>query len=405
MTRSPRPWLLALLLVSSPAGADVAPSTPAPEPARPAPTKPTIAPTGEPAAAPTGPTPAEPATPAEAVPYRIDVPSAWTSSDAQAKVLADELSSALRVDPPMPGLALRARTRMWRGDGAGLVVTWLESEGAPEQPETAARALLEHMRATPRDAALDPGDTELTGWQEQVKDGRIEASLTWRHLRNQTQTDSRALIYRRAAGQVAIVRADCVTSDDATARQTCQQTLASLTLLQSDADRQPLGPLPPAPAPEPAEVAQTTPPPAPDELPPTSSMRSLPPGGDGILVAQPPAETDHQVPTWLYLVGGALVIIGILWAMRGRSDDEPEDEDDGDVDDADGDDGARNDDEDSAGDGDNDVGDGDGAPGDDDDADAVASDDDADDSDADDDPDRARAGRDGEAGRDDKEPA
>ena len=108
------------------------------------------------------------------------------------------------------GLAFTAQARNWRGPEAGLVVTWLAATAPARDAPAAARALLEHMRATPTHAALNDGDTRVLSWRDAAAEGIAEGHLAWQHVANGTTTLSRALVYVTATGQPAMVRADCI---------------------------------------------------------------------------------------------------------------------------------------------------------------------------------------------------
>ncbi len=62
----------------------------------------------------------------------------------------------------------------------------------------------------------------------------------------------------------------------------------------------------------------------PTTLPPTQSLRAPEPGSEAILIAQPPTEAAASAPNWLYIIGGALVFLGVLWILRGAPASQPE---------------------------------------------------------------------------------
>ncbi|GAB4537222.1 MAG: hypothetical protein Tsb0020_51840 [Haliangiales bacterium] len=62
----------------------------------------------------------------------------------------------------------------------------------------------------------------------------------------------------------------------------------------------------------------------PTTLPPTQSLRAPEPGSEAILIAQPPTEAAASAPNWLYIIGGALVFLGVLWILRGAPASQPQ---------------------------------------------------------------------------------
>lgn len=287
---------------------------------------------------------AAPAAAAPDDPYRIDVPAGWNLLPDQSQRLGEILTAELASTPPVPGLAFTAQARNWRGPDAGLVVTWLAATAPATDAPAAARALLEHMRATPTHAALDAGDTRVLSWREGAAEGTAEGHLAWQHAANGTTTLSRALVYLTAAGQPAMIRADCIIPaiDDATLaapRAACEAVLASLALTVPAAERAPLAALPPA-APAAADTAidpgqpSQTPARRSSDLPPAPSLRAPALDSQGILVMQP-AAAEKRSPNWLYLIGAVLLIGGVYLVLRGRrtaeaGDDDVADEDTGD---------------------------------------------------------------------------
>lgn len=292
-----------------------------------------------------------PAAAAPGDPYRIDVPAGWNLLPDQSQRLGEILTAELASTPPVPGLAFTAQARNWRGPDAALVVTWLGATTPARDAPAAARALLDHMHATPTDAALNDGDTKILSWRDSVEGGTAEAHLVWQHLANGTTTLSRALVYVSATGQPAIVRADCIIGEiinvedvaqAAPPRAACEAALASLALTLPADQRAPLAALPPAGTAAPASTGAGTGAPTEltldpgqpsqgtarrsSDLPPAPSLRAPAPGSPGILAMQP-AAPEKRSPNWLYLIGGALLVGGAYLVLRGRraADEDAED--------------------------------------------------------------------------------
>lgn len=280
-------------------------------------------------------------------PYRIDVPAGWTLLPDQSQRLGEILTAELASTPPVPGLAFTAQARNWRGPEAGLVVTWLAATAPAKDAPAAARALLEHMRATPTHAALNEGDTRVLAWRDAAAEGTAEGHLAWQHVANGTTTLSRALVYVTATGQPAMVRADCIIpaldgAALAAPRPACEAVLASLALTVPAAARAPLAALPAAApagamnaaadmdmdtAADPGQPSQS-PTRRSSDLPPAPSLRAPAPDSQGILVMQP-AAPEKRSPNWLYILGAALLIGGAYMVLRGRrTEAEPSDDDD-----------------------------------------------------------------------------
>lgn len=293
----------------------------------------TTAPAAAPSAGAAGPT--APGGDSDDSPLHFEVPAGWESLPEQSERITTELQTELAATPPVPGMSFRAKARTWRGPDAALVVTWQHSTApamAPaESPSIAARALLDHMRATPADAALDPGDTKLVSWNESVVQGMAEAELTWQHLANQTTTLSRALVFASADKRLGMVRADCVIASVdpaalAAPRSTCEQALASLSVT-APADRlTTLDALPPA-SPEAAVSGPAAPAAMPEAgkpaagksagIPPAPSLRAPGPGSDTVMII-PPRESEKGSRPWLLVLGGAVLAAGLYLTLRSR---------------------------------------------------------------------------------------
>jgi hypothetical protein len=298
-----------------------------------------------------------PAAAAPGDPYRIDVPAGWDLLPDQSQRLGEILTAELASTPPVPGLAFTVQARNWRGPDAALVVTRLDATAPAKDAPAAARALFDHMHATPTHAALNAGDTKILSWRDSASAGTAEAHLVWQHLANGTTTLSRALVYLTATGQPAMVRADCIIGEivnvedgasvgqTASPRAACEAVLASLALTLPADQRAPLAALPPAGTAAPATTGTATaltldpgqPSQAPargsSDFPPAPSLRAPPAGSQGILAMQP-AAPEKRSPNWLYLIGGALLVGGAYLVLRGRRtpDEDAEDDDDGDDD-------------------------------------------------------------------------
>ncbi|HWN67580.1 MAG TPA: hypothetical protein VNM90_08060 [Haliangium sp.] len=293
-------------------------------------TAPTTAPTATSADIPAAPQQAE----NTAAPLDIEVPAGWQPLPEQSARISIELNTELVAEPPVPeltGAPFTAQARTWRGPDAGLVVSWLQAGAPAPFPSKAARALLDHVRATPADAALDPGDTRLVSWNEAVTQGVAEGELTWQHLANQTTTLSRALVYATADGRPGMVRADCVIPAIDTAaltapRAACERALDSLTLTVLPARLASLVALPPAGpealAPGSASLAASAPTgqtagnPA-GSMPPAPSLRAPGPGSDTVMII-PPSDREERSPPWLYLLGGVVLAAGLYLTLRSR---------------------------------------------------------------------------------------
>jgi hypothetical protein len=271
------------------------------------------------------------ATPGDS-PLRFEVPAGWEPLPEQSERITTELLGELLATPPVPDLTFTARAHTWRGPDAALVVTWLHAAANVESPSMAARALLDHMRATPADAALDPGDTRLVSWNEAVVQGMAEAELTWQHLANQTTTLSRALVFATADGRPGMVRADCVIAaiiDDTSrggngAMAACEQALASLGITVPAARLASLDALPPARPDAPAAPATGAPASAPagkpsGNTPAAPSLRAPGPGSDTVMII-PPSDAGKSSPPWLFLLGGAVLVAGLYFTLRSRRD-------------------------------------------------------------------------------------
>jgi hypothetical protein len=283
-------------------------------------------------------------------PLDIEVPAGWEPLPDQSARISIELNTELVASPPVPDLSdvpFTAQARTWRGPEAALVVSWMHAAAPARSPSSAARALLDRMRATPADAALDPGDTRLVSWNEAVTQGVAEAELTWQHLANQTTTLSRALVYATADARPGMIRADCViaaviAANDSAApsepRAACERALASLTLTVPAARLASLDALPPAspeaPAPAAASPASGAPGNKPaGSIPPAPSLRAPGPGSDTVMII-PPADSEKRSPPWLYLIGGALLAAGLYFTLRSRrAAGRPDDQEDGGPDD------------------------------------------------------------------------
>lgn len=301
-----------------------------------------------------GAAPAAPATPGAAPagkadsPLHFEVPAGWQPLPEQSERISIELNTDLVTEPPVPGLSFTAEATTWRGTNAALVVTWLHATAPAESPTSAARALLDRMRATPANAALDPGHTRLVSWNESVSRGMAEGELTWQHLANQTTTLSRALVFATADGRPGMVRADCViaavTDEAALAapRAACEQALESLGVTVPAERLASLDALPPA-SPE-ATAAAAAPAagvsagvsatgagkPA-GSVRPAPSLRAPGAGSDTVMVL-PPRDSEKRSPPWLFLLGALVLAAGLYYTLRsrraaGRADD-PDDPDD-----------------------------------------------------------------------------
>jgi hypothetical protein len=258
-------------------------------------------------------------------PLHFEVPAGWQHLPEQSERITVELQTDLVANSPVPGLSFTAQASTWRGADAALVVTWLHATTPAESPTSAARALLDHMRATPADAALDRGDTRLVSWNESTARGMAEAELTWQHLANQTTTLSRALVFATADGRPGMVRADCViaaVTDDAamaTPRAACEQALASLGVTVPAERLTSLDALPPASPEAPAAAAAAGAPAGkpPGSMTPAPSLRAPGPGSDTVMVI-PPRDSENSSPPWLFLLGGAVLAAGLYFTLRSR---------------------------------------------------------------------------------------
>jgi hypothetical protein len=291
-------------------------------------------------------TPAAPPVGSADSPLHFEVPAGWESLPEQSERITTELNAELVAAPPVPGLSFTAQASTWRGPDAALVVTWLHATTPAESPTSAARALLDHMRATPADAALDPGDTRLVSWNESVARGMAEAELTWQHLANQTTTLSRALVFATADGRPGMVRADCViaavTDEAALARPraACEQALESLDVKVPAERLASLDALPPA-SPEAtasaaAPAAGVSAPAAGKSTGPSApSLRAPGPGSDTVMVL-PSRDGEKRSPPWLFLLGALVLAAGLYYTLRsrraaGRADDKDEEDAAGDA--------------------------------------------------------------------------
>lgn len=279
--------------------------------------------------------------------FRIDVPRTWAPLPEQSVRLTEEARAA----PAVEDLRFHVEAQAWRGDGAGLVVTWVELEAPAGAPRTTARALLDHVRRAPVHASLAPGDAVERSWREDMRDGMADAHLTWAHERNQTVTRSRALVFQSVSGRLHLVRADCVTgaldpagsqAPPAKAQEAspgggaaaCDHVLASLAIVPPAAERQPLGTLPPPalappPAPPPVQPEEAHPPASGAPSTPSSttpSFREPAPGSNGVLLLEPGARKPDQSHQWLYMLGGLLVVIAIYLTTRSSGAGPAEDE-------------------------------------------------------------------------------
>jgi hypothetical protein len=221
--------------------------------------------------------------------------------------------------------------------GAALYLSWIVTSAKPDDDAAAVRAQLDRLRAAPREAAVGAGAVEIVSWDEEATDGLVDARLTWRHLRNETVTLSRSLLYLDAAGHPAQVTAECVVRAESVAvvGEACDQALASLSV--GAAERTALGPLPPARADQPP--ARPAPPPpsgVASRQPPSLQPAAEAADGPGVIYMAPTKERsrDHR---WLFLAGGVLLVIAFLYTGRGRRDERDSDEGDESAVDADGD--------------------------------------------------------------------
>ena len=277
--------------------------------------------------------------------FRIDVPPTWTLLLEQSAQRTQEVRAAPPIDDladdEADDLAFHAEAQVWRGDGAGLVVTWVVLEAPAGAPRTTARALLDHVRRAPVHASLTPGDAAERSWREDVRDGMADASLEWAHEPNQTVTRSRALVFQAASGRLHLVRADCVTGAPAAtgsqaASVACARALGSLAIVPPATARQALGSLPP-PAPMPAQSPAEAEEARASASDPGNAQPSVAPsfrepavGSNGVLVLEPGARKPDQSHQWLYMLGGLLVVIAIYLTTRSRgrapAEDAEEDE-------------------------------------------------------------------------------
>lgn len=271
--------------------------------------------------------------------YRLEVPADWQSTPEQAARIAAEMHTAWSEAPLLPGLSVDYQVSAWRGADAALVVTEVRAAPAPDAdaaqvpgPGQVLRGFLDQLSETPQIAALAPGDTETLRWDQQRTGDAVDARLRWRHSANQTTTLSRAWLYASPERATHMVRADCLIATLAVAEEhaggrACLAVLESLRL--GDDARAPLPELPPAsaaPGPDatapPAEPAPS----APASAPPRASARgdyvltppSLRAPGPGQILAVNPQEREQRSPTLLYVLGGALLAIGVLFTLRDR---------------------------------------------------------------------------------------
>lgn len=286
--------------------------------------------------------------------FRIDVPGSWTYLPDQSQRLAESALSQ-----PLPGdVPVEAQVQAWRGNGAGLVISWLKTAVPADTPAVLARALLEQVRLSPGRASLEPGDATPGSWDERMADGVADARMEWTHLRNGTTTLSRSVVFQTASGQVHMVRADCMlaagngagdaagdpaadtaaSTASGAARNpawgTCQHVLGSLTVVPPPADRRALAALPEVPAHDAAELAaQAATEPATDTGNPagtagkdghaletgTPAFREPVMGRDGVLVMQPSQKRGGRSNQWLYVLGGILLVLAVYMTTRSRS--------------------------------------------------------------------------------------
>lgn len=279
--------------------------------------------------------------------FRIDVPQSWAYlPDVAERLAADARARSLPGDVPV-----LVEVQAWRGDGAGLVVTWTKT--AEAEAETGAevgrvaRAMLDQVRAAPEDAGLQPGDTALVSWDEQMVDGMADARMEWTHVRNQTSTLSRAVVFQVASGHLHQVRADCMLAGEAgetphPARDTCRHVLDSLAIVPPAAERRLLAVLPDAEARASAGSPGDTAASGKTGAKHTPAIREPAIGPGGVLVMEPSNERRGRSHQWMYVLGGALLLLAIYLTTRNRSseraeqDDEDDEGDEGDQGDQDG---------------------------------------------------------------------
>ncbi len=248
----------------------------------------------------------------------VAVPPQFAVDAGQGKALAAELADR-RVFGEVAASG-DAATYTSSADGVVVWVWWLESDEPPASAEVAARAAIERVRRIPEAAALAADDARLLAWNESVTDGVARANLRWRHVANHTNAAVVTVVWARSDGNVAQATVECFAQaemEGATAR--CE-TIANSLELTAAAEPRPLGTLPEArdlAADEPAPAAHDS---AATRAPLAPSLGAPPEGGVIMRVEQPAARSTDQ--SWMYVVGGLLLLIAIYLTTRSRTKDQ-----------------------------------------------------------------------------------
>ncbi len=276
----------------------------------------------------------------ESAHYRVQAPTGWGLLPGQA----GQISADLKAQKQLDSSAFHVRVQVWRspraqgssGGRATLIVTSIATVDTSAESGRAIRRQLDSLRAEPSRASLSPDETELLSWRESLGDGVVEADLAWRHIGNQTESLSRALIARARDGTLHLIRGECIRSSDSGEEllAQCRRSLDSLALVGLVIE--PLADLPEAGAEKTAAVADNgatpTETPEPDRAAPEPSapgdIRSprftLRDPGDLYaekppVVVVPATKKEDNRHKLLFILGGLFLLVAFYLTTRSRN--------------------------------------------------------------------------------------
>jgi hypothetical protein len=240
--------------------------------------------------------------------YKIDPPAEWTDSEETAKSIAVYMGSETRFG----GLANRAHVRAFVKPRVGsLVITQVEAEAKSDDNPGAIRITFDALRKAPSAASSNPADIAEISYKENISDNLAESRLEWQHNGNETTTLTRALVYVDNAGLLRSVTAECIVNDDAH-RPECEKTLASLDITLDKASRGKLGSIPASRAPAVGDNGDSSAPAEQSGQKPGAVLYA----GDG----------EQSRSYWLYIIIGAILVMGALFFGLRRRSAEKEDQ-------------------------------------------------------------------------------
>lgn len=252
-----------------------------------------------------------PAQPRAESPFVLQTPSEWPETPELAKGIAKQLARSVDFG----GLDKNGGAAAFAKPQTGIIyVTWLLTTKPADKPEETVRLTLDQLRDSP-----GPG-TEEVEYSETRVGPAIEARMIWRHLANETLTMSRALVWRDAASNIRLLRAECLFSevDKAAVAPVCGESLATLEATEITAGKV-------------GELAEVAPPKGRAEeadAGPATGDAKAGPKVDAVDPKKPLYENKSENKSairdnlWLFLVGGVLIVFAFWASTRGRREDD-----------------------------------------------------------------------------------